>query len=445
MMKFITYFLLIIVPITLVCYLDAHASGFEQSDILSQSVQMHQVNGKLNLNDLIAAAQESHPLVYEKMAATETADAYVDGAYQNFFPKPYVELNESRLHGQDNVSSESRMTVLGVEQPLWTGGKLTAALASAKSTLESSKHSVSEARLQISLRVIENYRDFMMYEGRVLAQQEGLRILTGLAEKIDRRVASGVSAQVDRDLVQTRISQILSDLYSSKIKVQTAIFNLNQLVGHNLTSADLEFPEKVLVVEPRALDDLVGRTLAESPALKRLSAELETLSHNADQIKSALFPTFSLKAEYMTDDLGASDSNEVTQVSGVLSFSPGSGLSTFTSLQAAQSRIKMHKNSVDAVKKDLQTQVQLFYDDCMSSYLRYDLVTSSIENNKSIFESYGRLFVTGKRSWLDVINAARDYTQSKIDMSYLLSSYYGSLYKIKMFTAEIDFENKGLN
>jgi adhesin transport system outer membrane protein len=102
----------------------------------------------------------------------------------------------------------------------------------------------------------------------------------------------------------------------------------------------------------------------------------------------------------------------------------------------------MHQNSIDALKKDLQTQVQSYYDECMSSYLRNELVRGSIENNKSIFEAYGRLFVTGKRSWLDVINAARDYTQSKIDMSYLSSSYYGSLYKIKMLTAEIDFENK---
>ena len=399
----------------------------------------HSPPGELSswtLDRLVNEAATGNPETLSKRAGLQSAEASVDSAFQQFFPTPYAQAQQLSGHYQSNAEADQRIGVVGIKQPIWTGGKLTADLAVARSAASSAGFSIVETQLSLAQRVVNAYQGLVQDQWRIQAQQEGIVLLEKYAATMKRRVQSSVSASVDQSLVDSRLSQARSDLSSFTAARQTILVQLSQLVGHNLRADQIEHDASAPLAAPPEPDGLVSQALLVHPSLRRLKADLTTVEHQVKQQRAALMPTLNLKAEYRSDLFREASSKttpvEDTVVYASIDFSPGAGLSSLANIRVAEIRSVGAKYSIEATRRDLTAKVLGDDEDCRTAAMRYQLLKQNVQTSREVLDSYNRLFVAGKRSWLDVLNAARELTQGEIAMADMLALYRASMYRLKL-------------
>lgn len=397
------------------------------------------LSDRYTLDYLIEQTIQTHPLIASKRSDVLSAQAGVDSAQWQFFPS--VSLSRQKVNGASAVSG---VTVHGtttaiVQQPIWTGGRLTGDLAVADANLYTAGVSILEAQYSLALRVVDNFQGWLTARGRVIALTGSLSQLKDYEGKVSRRVEGGVSAQSDKILVDARLAQTRSDLSAAIVAVKNALFQLEQLSGVRLSDDSLLSQE--LNNYTVDINEKIDQALARSPVLKRLEAEMNTAQHEIDVKRSALFPNVSFQIENIKSDSAPATVAD-KRVMFVLSYTPGAGLSALTNIDAAQSRSTSFAQNLEASRRDFITQVRLAHADYVSASSRRLDIVKNLEANQLVLASYDRLFVAGKRSWLDVLNAAREVTQSQLAVSDLKASLIAAQMRLRIYLGEVSWLQK---
>ncbi len=90
------------------------------------------------LEALINDAVETHPTVRAQMASASAADLGIEIARWQFYPTPSITAEGLKTSAKDPIyQGDDHSISLSIEQPLWTGGRLTASLDQANAEGES--------------------------------------------------------------------------------------------------------------------------------------------------------------------------------------------------------------------------------------------------------------------------------------------------------------------
>ncbi len=387
----------------------------------------------LALDRLIASAVQKHPSIAAARAEQGATQAEIASARGQYWPTPSMQV----LQREGNTAA-----VLTVQQPLWAGGRLDAGLAAAQSRADSAQALVSDAQYNLALRMTAVWADWRQAHGRMEALTEGVGLLNGYAESVSRRIQGGASAEVDRELIAARLAQTQGDLADANSAERSALARLSQMVGQSLRTEDLtdhgEGVQIAVVTSPVSplptLEALLAQAVARSAALKRLESDIEAAKRGTDKKRAALWPVLSLRAQRDYD--GGSDANNLaandSQVMLVLEYAPGAGLSARADVDAAAAREIGLREGLDAARRELVEKVNIDYEEHLASLQRSSKLQRTAEANAKVLASYDRLFVAGKRSWLDVINAAREFTQVRTALADIQAKQLASRYRLRL-------------
>lgn len=374
------------------------------------------------LDALVETAVAAHPEVAARRAEIDAAQAGVESARWQFYPTPSVQMDQHEGR---------RATVLRLQQPLWTGGRLSADLEAAQGRSRVAQGSLAETRLDLALRVTDAYGTFLSARWRAEAAAAGVERLKALALSLSRRVEAGVSPAVDGDLLQARMAQIRADLELARASERAALERLRQLTGLALEPQGLAAP--AATPGPVATDGLVERALAAHPALRRNEAEIELARSQVEQAKSALWPSVSLRGEHQDGAIpGSLPAGRRLYLS--LQYTPGAGLAAGSQIRAAEARAAALKETREAIRRDVAARVAAQIEEHAAALERTRDADTGLAATTEVMESYTRLFLAGKRGWLDVLNAARELIQSEqflaeTRVQALVSAYRLTLYE----------------
>jgi len=391
------------------------------------------------LDRLVREAIESHPETLARRASLEAAEASADAALQQFFPRPYTQLQQ--LGGRDGYGEDRRKAVVGISQPLWTGGKLTAELDVARSNALSAEYSVTETRLSLANRVVDAHQGLAQFQGRLQAQEKYVQLLEQYDGTIKRRVQSGVSARSDQEQLDSRLSQARSDMAYYSASLHTILVRLNQLVGRTVEAADIVYAGVEPMAELPEPDALVEKALHINPTLHRLRAECKTTEYQEDQQRATLMPTLSVKVEHSDEYFlqqatkGVPGDENLVYLS--LEASPGAGLSALSNIEAAKAKTRNAQQIGEAYRRELAAKVYGDFTDYQSSSVRLRLFEQNVRTSKEVLDSYSRMFIVGKRSWLDVLNAARELTQGEISVADTFSLNQAAAYRLRLHAGDM--------
>jgi len=398
-------------------------------------------NSVWTLERLVNEAVTLNPETLSKRASLEAAEATADAALQKFFPTPYAQLQQVGSNGSGSYA-DRRVGVLGISQPIWTGGKLTAELNTARSSASSAGYSVTETQLSLANRVVNAYQGLAQYQGRIRAQEESILLLEKYAATIERRVTSGVSAPSDQEQLNSRLSLARSELTTYSADQRAILAQMSQLVGRPLAAGDIAYDHPAWPAELPDPDALIEQALRVNPTLHRLQADLKTVEHQEEQQRAALMPTLGVKAEHRDDAFLQSGKDEYGAQNLVylsLDFSPGAGLSSLANIEAAKAKTRGAQQAGEAYRRELAARIQGDYTDYQSSSTRRRLLEQNVRTSKAVLESYNRLFAVGKRSWLDVLNAARELTQGELAVADTLALSQASAYRLRLHAGDTEW------
>jgi adhesin transport system outer membrane protein len=316
---------------------------------------------------------------------------------------------------------------------LWTGGRLTAGLDAAKARAKSARFSVGEAQQGLGFSVTAAYQEFMQARGRQQVLERYLARLDEYQQSMQRRVEGGASPSSDLELVRSRRSGARAQFKAAEAAEEVALVQLSQLVGRRLTRADILV--ELSASSPAALEDVVARADNFSPTLLRLSQDIAASRGDAAVSKAAMFPTLALVAQNEQDQ-GNVGRNSTNTVMLQVQFTPGAGLSALSRSSSAQAQVDVAQENREAARTDLESRVSSEYQNQRSAMESLPDVEANAQGAAKVLASYERLFITGKRSWLDVINAASELSNTEIAVTDLTAQRVAGRYRIALYDGE---------
>ncbi len=381
----------------------------------------------LSLGEALRAAADTHPSVALRIAEQSSSEYGLEGARWQRWPG--VSLSSSR------GPFGNTLTEVQFEQPLWTGGRITANVNAAEARLEAARSSVAEARQLIVERAVNAFADALRLQERLAGAQAAIADYEQLTAMIDRRVAGGVSPRNDGTSVRARLQQTRSEQLQMLLQLNNARAELEVLVGRR-------FGELAQPLMPRlglaTLDEALDASLASAPQLGRLSAEERAAEETIAAARSKLSPALSIRYNKLFGGgtLYASD-----QVFVGVSFQPGSGLSSMSAISEAESRRTGAMHSRETARRDIVDRVRSLWNLAESSRGEVAVLHELVRSTQQVYESCLRQFPVGRRTWLEVLLARRDATQAQYALSDARWSGFASVLKLELAAGRLAARN----
>lgn len=352
------------------------------------------------LEELANRAVAGHPSIAAAEANVRAAGADLRASRWQRFPSLGV---EGLILGQRSDRAQATVTV---EQPIWTGGRIKGSISRARAAEQAALASYDQAILDIALQVAASYYEFFRATQRRAILDNSLEQHQRLLASMERRVAQEVSPRSDLELVRARTAQVSQQINLTVAQQQSAVQRLRELVGvpfYTLTStyreaSDLpQFDREVLLAEGLAFD----------PGLRRVRLEAEVADADTRIARAQTLPQ--LNAQYGYGEFNGH------QIGLAVRMQMDGGLSRFAAADAARLRQVSSEAQIGTAERELRDILVIDHVEYEAATARVETTRFSAEASQRVTESYMRQFTSGRRTWLDVMNAVREGTTAQID------------------------------
>ena len=375
------------------------------------------------LEQLIAIALASHPSAQAQTALVQSSQSGVDSARWQYYPTPSLSIEAAGTSGNDTLyQGDNRVAIARLQQPLWTGGRLAAGVDKAAAGLTASQASLDDVKLQLGLRAIQTYGDWLSADLKALAHEKSLATHVRLREQTKRRLTEGVSSQSDLTLALTRLEAVSADVTAARSQADIAIARLSQLVGRQIDAAALRQTlalPRDLGLGPAGLTGLLELALAASPTVAKARAQARVQQATVDERRADLLPEVYARLEYQSGNYNQANAAAQSRLFIGLSSRFGAGLSTLSNIEAAQTQYAAALSEIEVQSRTLTEQVLTDHAQALALTSRLQSMQTSLNSAEDVSASYDRQFLAGRKSWLDVMNAARELAQIEAQLADL--------------------------
>lgn len=375
----------------------------------------------------LRVAQRSHPAVLGRLSSSVAAKAEQEGAEWQRFPSLSVEAGLQNNNGSSSV--------VRLQQPLWTGGRISAGIEAAGQRLNAADAAVAEARLEIGQKVIAAFTEVLRQQARQNAAVAGVKEHEKLLNMISRRVDREVSPPVDRSFANSRLFQAVNDLSAVTQARANALAQLSQLSGEpvNEVAGDLDVINSKGIAASFAL--AAESAVDYSPTLRRLDFEGLAAEEDIASKRSAYLPQLALRLEHTTNSAYSQLDNNRAML--VLEAQPGAGFSAASGIAAAKAKRDAVRQAREAALRDIRERVAMDWNELVAAQLRLGYAQQTRGMAAEVFDSYARQYTAGRKSWIDVLNAVREATQSEYSVADANAQAAAAALRLRLLTGNL--------
>jgi adhesin transport system outer membrane protein len=390
------------------------------------------------LERLMALALASHPSAQSQRAQLQSAQSNLDSARWQFYPTPSVAVEQAHTASTDpSYRGDSRVASLRLQQPLYTGGRLNAGMDKAKAGLEIGQSALEEVEQQLGLRVVQAYGEWMSAHLKTQAQEKSVSTHIRLSEQVKRRISVGISADSDLVLAMARLESVHAESQASRTQGEMALARLNQLLGSPVDIANLTAllaPARELPADSQAL---LAQALEKSPAIQKAKAQARVQEAVILERRAELSPEVYLRLERQYGNFSLPNTSPENRLFFGLSSRFGAGLSSLTNVEAARTQHQAALADIEVQSRNVAEQVLSDQALALSSARRLQAVQAALNANADVSASYDRQFLAGRKTWIDVMNAARELTQTEMQLADLQASLVAVSWRLAIYTRGI--------
>ena len=387
------------------------------------------------LAPLISAVLLSHPSQKSQFLLLQSAQAGVDSARWQFYPTPSVTVEQASASATDlSYQGDSAVKKLSLQQPLWTGGRLTAGLQKAQANVTVSQASMEEVRQQLALRVVQSYGDWMGAYLKILANEKSMVTHARLLALVKRRIEEGVAPNSDLTLAVARLESLASDTSVVRAQHDIAMARLGQLLGHPVAPATLSSALAAPHLLGSGLPNLLDQALAVYPGLLKAQSLAKVQESVVAERRADLSPEVYVRAEQQYGNFSYRNAPSESRLFIGLSSHFGAGLSNLSSIESAKSQYLAALEEVDVQGRIISEQVLADYALAAASQSRLDALQASLQAAEEVSHSYDRQFLAGRKTWLDVMNAARELAQTEVQLADIESTQVMVTWRLAIYT-----------
>jgi adhesin transport system outer membrane protein len=352
-----------------------------------------------DLSEAITRATSSHPSINAARLNAEAAGSDLKSAKWQRFPSVSLETG---VFEQDNYMPTTSAVL---DLPLWTSGRIGSTIDRSEYLKLSAEAAYHEAILEIGLAVNQSYHDVIRLNRRSDVLISNVDEHRKMVHTMERRVAQEVSPQVDLDLARSRLNQVEQQFSLNKAQYDSALQRLRELLSDSAFLPNLEDSIAPWPIIDQA--SMVADGLAFSPRKAKLQADALAAGAEAKIIVASALPQVSGQYSY----------NELYgyRFGVVLKAQTDAGFSRFAANDAAKMRQQSVEMQVNATESSLRDALVNDHIEYVYASQRIGNANASAESSRRVTESYMRQFISGRRGWLDLMNAVRESTTAGLD------------------------------
>jgi outer membrane protein, adhesin transport system len=369
-----------------------------------------------DMDDFLAAALTWDPTVERAKAQIAAAEDGVTAAKWQFGPTPSF--------SREPAGSGHYVNVLRIQQPLYTGGALTANLRAARITVQSSHQELAAARLQLKINLVTFWADWVKARQRAASLSLLEQQHQDLLAMIQRRAAAGAATTSDAALAASRLSAVNNELAQARLEASLQREQLQRLarrpVPDLLTHAlDGDLPPAPSLAQ--ILD-----SIQTSPDMAIARANVDLAQEELTKSKAGLMPSVSLRMDHQSGAV------RDQRIGVVVQASLSGGLGSFAALNAARSRIQAAQATVAATEQALFNRYQVEFTRYAAASASARNAITTADNSDQVLASYRRQFAAGKRAWLDLLNMVRESHTARQSRHDAAIDERASLYRLQI-------------
>jgi adhesin transport system outer membrane protein len=351
-----------------------------------------------DLGSLMREAVAQHPDVRARRSHAQAAGHELEAARWGRFPSVSTSLQ---------TVSGGTQTVLRVEQPLWTGGRITSQIGMADAGVQEAEAAVVELEQSVLSHTASAFFEILRLEARLTTAQDNVTEHTRLLEVIQRRVQSQVSPATDQAQAAARLHTAITEKIQTQRLLDAARLVLEQLVGRPVGAVA---PPPGIGLGGWSEAALLDAAQRRSPERRRLEAQRDKADAQIELARSQLMP--SVVAGYQSRLGHLQFGEDRGRAYLALQHQTGAGLSSLSGVQVAVARREAALDAIDALDRSLMQQVRMLWSERQALLAQAAPVRAQIGMADAIVASYLRQFQVGRKNWLDVLNAVREKTQA---------------------------------
>ncbi|MFB6348020.1 TolC family protein [Moraxella sp. ZJ142] len=392
----------------------------------------------LQVNQLISLAVQTHPLVGAAVADRQAATEGVTAAKLGYLPTP-------SLSSQYN-DNDGNVTRFAINQPLWTGGKLTADVNRAINDDKAANAKIMERQNEVAKNTIDVWQSYIYALSLQELYANNLQQLAEFEAMMKRRVAQGVSAKIELDLITNRILQDQNSLQGAIEQQRIAEARLQQMIGvpvgmpSNVNIAEMA---KQVKAQSQNYGELAFSEVSENhPSIIRQRFEIEAARYEVKSQRASQMPT--VYVQYQNDYNHRNHRFEDNFTVGV-SYNPGAGFSNIALARASESRVQSLIQSQEASRRSVMENIQTQYQQFVSARDQELSLTAAVAGAQIVLNSYRRQFIAGRKSWLEVLNAVREQSQYEQQLRQVQAQMVANFYKLQVDFALMPWQQQSID
>lgn len=370
-------------------------------------------NCNVSLDEIFTNTINKNPKIKLAQQNEEITQEQINNKFWSFFPTPTIQVN---LKDNDNIEK-----VFTLEQPIWAGNKLTAEYEISKINKRLASTAVNQEIETIMLEVLNISNENIVLNKKIDYLVEIELKLNELKNLMERKKLLGESSIIDEKILESKIKSIITEKISlnTQLLINKKKLQLKSNIKPNCLINDIQ----VAKID-ESYEDLLDKTIKNSPKLKELKIEQEKISQEIQIEKSAYWPKLSVVGQYKKGSVyDSTDEDSQSSIYLSLSASTGAGLSAMTRVNERKIEKLKNKSKQNDIINTITEEFNKDYNIYKNSILEMQNVEEEIQLAWLIFESNKRLYKEDKKDYLDLVSSLMAIKQLMFQKEDIKSNY----------------------
>ena len=369
----------------------------------------------LGYSQILKLLWAQHPQLQAKRSEVRAAELGTVVAARQHWPTPSLSADSGPKYTGTPNTGDSRFFNDTATTEIYTGGLLTAEQEMAALRWQLAELDVAQNTTELSMQLIDSYRQWWQAQSREDMIRRSMRRLQELRVMMERRAQAGVSSDTDVALTQAHLERFKDELSQVERLRTVALNDVALMVGQTVKLR----AEPLATLPPWAYsgsEGLRARVVEVHPALRFAEGQHALALKDIDRTKASAFPSLSLRAERQWGAYqGALGPGERVYLNSQVSL--GAGLSNLQQQEQAVARAEAAERQISATRQRIESLATRLWHEHEQALVQLRNAQALVASYDDITDSNLRLFASGRRSWLDLLNLLREQHQFRLQLA----------------------------
>lgn len=376
------------------------------------------------LADAIALAYESNPTLQAQRATQRALDESVVQARAGWRPTLSATAQRSDTEtrtprtatGGGDVQSNSATATVTLSQPIWTGGRVGAAVSAAEADILAGRENLRRVESQVLSSVIQAYSNVRRDQQSLEIRQENVKVLQRQLEESKARFEVGEITRTDVAQSEARLAASQALLRSAQAQLAISRANYASVVGQN--PGDLAPEPSLASLLPDDVDKAFDMAEQNNPQIRAAEYAAQASRARVTAAKAEHMPSVSVGATlgwsgaaepFERDDLDRSITGRAT-----VSVPLFSGGLTSSRVRAQVERNNADRIGIETARRSVLQAVTQSWNELLAARANIGSSEEQVRAATIAAEGTRQEQQVGLRTTIDVLNAESELRSAQL-------------------------------